>query len=211
MDLFNLREEFLKKTLDEKDIHKNPVNQFEAWFLEALNASVKEPNAMTLSTSWADGRISSRVVLLKQVTQEGLVFFTNYNSNKAMQLMQNPYCAVNFMWHELERQVRIEGLAEYVSPQDSDLYFEHRPVNSKLGAWASPQSGVIPNRQYLVDLMEKYGKRYKNKHIERPPNWGGYIVKPSLFEFWQGRENRLHDRIRYKREKNKWIIERLAP
>ncbi len=211
MDLFNLREEFLKKTLDEKDIHKNPINQFEAWFIEALNASVKEPNAMTLSTSWADGRISSRVVLLKQVTQEGLVFFTNYNSNKAMQLMQNPYCAINFMWHELERQVRIEGFAEFVSPQDSDLYFEHRPVNSKLGAWASPQSGVIPNRQYLVDLMEKFRKRYKNKHIERPPNWGGYIVKPSLFEFWQGRENRLHDRIRYKREKNKWIIERLAP
>lgn len=211
MDMFNLRREFEKKTLAEKDINPHPIKQFELWFTEALESKVLEPNAMTLSSCWADGRISSRVVLLKQVNEYGFVFFTNYNSNKAMQLMQNPFCALNFMWHEQERQIRIEGVAEYVSPEQSDIYFEHRPSESKLGAWASPQSVVIPDRIYLENQILKFKKKFKNGDIPRPANWGGFLIKPLLIEFWQGRENRLHDRIQYKLEGEKWIIDRLAP
>lgn len=209
--MFNLRREFEKKTLDEKDINPHPMKQFELWFTEALESDVLEPNAMILSSCWADGRISSRVVLLKQVNEYGFVFFTNYNSNKAMQLMQNPFCALNFMWHEQERQIRIEGVAEYISPEQSDVYFEHRPADSKLGAWASPQSVVIPDRKYLENQILKFKKKFKNGEIPRPANWGGFLVKPLLIEFWQGRENRLHDRIQYKLEGEKWIIERLGP
>ncbi|MFR9165271.1 MAG: pyridoxamine 5'-phosphate oxidase [Dysgonomonas sp.] len=185
--LYKLRREFLLQTLDEKDVDPDPVVQFEIWFEEALKSEALEPNAMTLSTATPDGKPSSRIVLLKEIKPEGFVFFTNYNSGKGKQIERNPYCALNFVWHELERQVRVEGTVERISPQDSDNYFEYRPEKSKLGAWASPQSSVIPGRKYLEELMLKSELNFKNKNISRPPDWGGYIVKPQMIEFWQGR------------------------
>lgn len=211
MDIFSLRREFTQRELDENEVYEDPIIQFEQWFNEALQSNALEPNAMVLSTSTLDGRPSSRVVLLKQIKTEGFVFFTNYESNKGIQLKKNPYCALNFTWHELERQVRIEGIAKKISPEESDSYFEVRPLKSKLGAWASPQSQVIKNREYLNNIMEDFEKQFSDKKITRPYNWGGYLVETVLIEFWQGRENRLHDRIRYIKENNLWIIERLAP
>lgn len=210
-DLFDIRRDFTLKTLDESDILSNPVKMFEQWFNEAIISKALEPNAMNLATVSPDGRPSSRIVLLKQIKSEGFVFFTNYDSKKAQQLATNKYCALNFVWHELERQVRIEGTVEKISDTDSDSYFEVRPTKSKLGAWASPQSKVIPNRTYLEKLMLDFELKFAGKDISRPKDWGGYIVKPYLFEFWQGRSNRLHDRIQYLLQNNNWLIERLAP
>lgn len=209
-DLFNIRRDFSFKTLDEKDIIADPIKMFESWFEEALHSEVMEPNAMNLATS-NDNKVSSRIVLLKQIKPEGFVFFTNYDSKKAQQIRNNKYCALNFVWHELERQVRIEGIVEKVSSEESDSYFEMRPVKSKLGAWASPQSQPIPNREYLENLVTEFHSKFAHQTITRPVNWGGYIVKPFLFEFWQGRKSRLHDRIQYSLIDNKWQIERLAP
>lgn len=210
-DLFNIRRDFSLKTLDEADAVADPMQMFELWFQEALAAEALEPNAMSLATATPDGKPSSRIVLLKQIKPDGFVFFTNYESLKAEQLKVNNYCALNFAWHELERQVRIEGRAEIISSQESDIYFEVRPAKSKLGAWASPQSKVIPNREYLEHLIFDFETRFAGKEITRPDNWGGYIVKPHLIEFWQGRKNRLHDRIRYRMMNDGWKIERLAP
>ncbi len=211
-DLFNTRRDFCLKTLSESDVNPNPINLFEVWFKEAVAAEALEPNAMNLATSTPEGRPSSRIVLLKQIKEEGFVFFTNYNSRKGEQMALNKHCALNFVWHELERQVRVEGIVEKISSKDSDSYFEVRPEKSKLGAWASPQSKVIPNREFLEKLMLDFENLYKNKEIPRPENWGGYIVKPYLIEFWQGRKNRLHDRLQYTlRENKEWKIERLAP
>lgn len=211
MDVFNIRREFTQKGLDEKDVCENPIEQFETWFIEALNSEAIEPNAMILSTSTTEGKPSSRVVLLKQFTDKGFSFFTNYESHKGKDLFINPYCALNFVWHELERQVRIEGIAERLPETESDKYFEIRPEKSKLGAWASPQSKVIPNRQYIEEQEVKFNNEFIGQTIKRPDNWGGYIVKPLLIEFWQGRRNRLHDRIQYRLGEKEWIIERLAP
>lgn len=212
-DLHNIRRDFTLKTLDESDILPSPVIMFEKWFNEAISVKALEPNAMTLSTATSEGKPSSRVVLLKEIKPEGFVFFTNYQSRKGRQLAQNKYCALNFVWHELERQVRIEGIAEKISPEESDKYFEVRPIKSKLGAWASPQSKPIPGREYLEKFMDDFEKKLTGKNIPRPDNWGGYIVKPILVEFWQGRSNRLHDRIQYTLSDDdyEWIIERLAP
>lgn len=210
-DLFNIRRDFSLKTLDEKDILANPMEMFERWFSEALSSEVLEPNAMNLATATADGRPSSRIVLLKQIKPDGFVFFTNYESRKAKQIDENQFCALDFAWHELERQVRVEGIAEKISKSDSDSYFEVRPLKSKLGAWASPQSQVIPSREYLERLIVDFEERFHQKEIKRPENWGGYIVKPYLIEFWQGRESRLHDRIQYIFENNEWRSVRLAP
>jgi len=211
MDLYNIRRDFSLKTLNESDIISNPVQMFVNWFNEAMEAKVMEANAMTLSTATLDGKPSSRIVLLKQIKAEGFVFFTNYESRKALQLEKNKFCALNFLWHELERQVRIEGVAKKIPEQESDFYFEVRPFKSKLGAWASPQSKPIPNREYLENLIRGFEKKYNGKEIRRPSNWGGYIVNPLLIEFWQGRPNRLHDRIQYTIINNEWKIERLAP
>lgn len=211
MNLFDLRRDFTLKTLDEKDISPNPMSMFELWFNEAIAAETLEPNAMNLATATPDGKPSSRIVLLKQIKPDGFVFFTNYDSKKGKQIKLNKYCALNFVWHELERQVRIEGIAEKISGKDSDTYFDVRPAKSKLGAWASPQSKVIPSRSYLEKLMSNYESQFSTEEIKRPENWGGYIVKPNLIEFWQGRSNRLHDRIQYTQENNDWKIERLAP
>jgi len=210
-DLFNLRRDFTLKTLDENEVLPHPVQMFEQWFNEAVSSQALEPNAMNLATADKEGRPSSRIVLLKQIRLEGFVFFTNYESRKAQQINNDKYCALNFVWHELERQVRIEGIIEKISEKESDLYFEMRPVKSKLGAWASPQSQIISDRSYLEKLMIDFENEFAGKEIKRPDNWGGYIVKPHLIEFWQGRASRLHDRIQYTLTDNNWKIERLAP
>ena len=211
LDIHDLRRDFTLKTLDEKQLPDNPLEAFEQWFKEAVEAQVYEPSAMNLATVDASGRPSSRVVLLKELKQGGFVFFSNYDSRKGKQLTGNPHCALNFVWHELERQVRIEGFAEKLSPEDSDNYFEVRPPKSKLGAWTSPQSEVIPGREYLEKLYADFEKQFAGKSVPRPENWGGYLVRPSLIEFWQGRSNRLHDRIQFRLENEMWTKERLAP
>lgn len=210
-DLFDMRRDFTLKALDENDAHADPLKMFEQWLNEAIQAEALEPNAMSLATVNGEGRPSSRIVLLKQVKTEGFVFFTNYDSRKGFDIKENNYCALNFVWHELERQVRVEGVVERLSAIESDQYFEMRPAKSKLGAWASPQSKVIPNRAYLEQLVIDFNAEFLNKEIPRPENWGGYIVRPGLIEFWQGRSSRLHDRIQYRLSGDKWIRERLAP
>jgi len=210
-DLFNLRRDFTLKTLNEEDVHPNPVSQFEIWFDEALKSESIEPNAMSLSTATRDGRPSSRIVLLKQIRQDGFVFFTNYESRKGIQLDENPYCALNFVWHELERQIRIEGVVSKLSSVESDAYFELRPEKSKFGAWASPQSRIIERREFLESLLVDVERKFGVEKVTRPDNWGGYLVEPFLIEFWQGRANRLHDRMQYRLDNGNWIIERLAP
>lgn len=210
-DLFNIRRDFTLKTLDESDVLSDPMDMFEQWLNEAIIAKALEPNAMNLATATPDGKPSSRIILLKQIKPQGFVFFTNYDSKKAYQITLNKYCALTFVWNELERQVRIEGIVEKTSDAESDSYFEVRPAKSKLGAWASPQSRAIPDRKYLEGLIKEYESKFRDKNIVRPQNWGGYIVKPYLIEFWQGRSNRLHDRIQYVLEDGVWEVERLAP
>jgi len=210
-NIASIRKEYTLKQLDQKDVKRNPFDQFKLWFDDAINAEVNEPNAMMLATSTSDGKPSARMVLLKGIDNEGLTFFTNYNSRKASQLNDNPYVAVVFFWPELERQIRIEGMVGKVSDKESDDYFNSRPEGSRIGAWTSPQSQVIPNREFLELLKTEIEKRFKGEKIPRPEQWGGFRVIPSLFEFWQGRPNRLHDRIQYSKTDNNWIIERLAP
>ncbi len=211
MDLFNIRRDFTLKTLDEKEALTDPIEMFKTWFNEVIASKVMEPNAMNLATATPEGKPSSRIVLLKQIKPEGFVFFTNYGSKKGNQIAKNSYCALSFVWHELERQVRIEGTIKKITEQESDSYFEIRPPKSKLGAWASPQSQTISDRNYLEELMTDFEKEFSDKEISRPENWGGYIVTPFLIEFWQGRSNRLHDRIQYTLDNGRWIIARLAP
>ena len=208
--LVGLRKDYSLKTLDEKDVDRDPLKQFGVWMVEAIHAQVPEPTAMTLSTVNAAGRPSGRIVLLKGVDPRGFVFFTNYSSRKGRDLAENPVAALTFMWKELERQVRIEGKVEKVSAAESDAYFETRPLGSRIGAWASPQSDVIEAREWL----EKRWTQFADQHGEappRPPHWGGYRVMPDYLEFWQGRSSRLHDRIAYKRAGNDWARTRLAP
>lgn len=211
LDIHDLRRDFTLKTLDEKQLPGNPLEAFEQWFKEAVEAQVYEPSAMNLATVDALGRPSLRVVLLKELKEEGFVFFSNYDSRKGKHLEGNSSCALNFVWHELERQVRIEGFAEKLSPEDSDSYFEVRPPRSKLGAWTSPQSEVIPDRSFLEKLYHDFEVQFAGRSVPRPDNWGGYLVRPSLIEFWQGRSNRLHDRIQFRLENGIWRKERLAP
>jgi len=211
VDIAKLRREYSLKSLNESEVSSDPIAQFEFWLNEAIDSQLPEPNAMTLATSTFEGKPSARVVLLKQFNAEGFSFFTNYDSRKGKNLLQNPYATLVFFWPELERQVRIEGKVAKTSDSESDKYFRTRPEKSKIGAWASPQSNVIPSRRYLENLMSDFDEEFHNKSIARPKNWGGYILKPTLFEFWQGRPNRLHDRIQYSFINEKWVIERLAP
>jgi pyridoxamine 5'-phosphate oxidase len=207
----SLRHDFAKETLDEKDVNKNPILQFGKWFKEAVDAKVNEPNAMTIATATTDGKPSARIVLLRNFDKNGFIFYTNYTSRKGTEIMANPNCAILFFWPELERQVRIEGILQKQTAKESDSYFQSRPHASKLGAWTSAQSKIIPNRKVLDAEYKKISKKYPDENIPRPPHWGGYVLKPISIEFWQGRHSRLHDRILYTFEKNNWKIERLAP
>jgi len=208
----DIRRDYSQEILSEDSIAKNPIDQFEQWWNEAVHAKIDEVNAMTLATASADGFPSARIVLLKDFGAAGFSFYTNYASYKGKQLEENPKACLVFFWKELERQVRITGLVEKLSPAESDLYFNSRPEGSRIGATASPQSQVIENRSWLDEKFNEMVKLLEGTNIQRPQNWGGYIVKPVIIEFWQGRPSRLHDRIQYSIQNDgSWKIERLAP
>lgn len=210
--LNKLRKDYSMMALDEKDVHKNPIVQFEKWMVDAANAEVNEPNAMVLSTVDSKNHPHSRVVLLRNVGAHGFSFYTNYNSDKGEDMAKNPAVSLNFFWVDLERQVRIEGIVEKLTILESVEYYKSRPIESQISAWASPQSRVIESREALDKLWSEVELTWKNKvEIEKPSFWGGYIVKPTMIEFWQGRPGRLHDRIRYRLDQGQWIVERLAP
>lgn len=211
-DIAAIREDYSKGTLTEGDVSNDPFKQFEQWFTQALSAEVLEPNAFVLSTINIDGFPSSRVVLLKDMKSEGFSFFTNYSSQKGLDVAKSPKVSALFFWPELQRQVRIEGIVELLPADDSDEYFASRPKGSRIGAWSSPQSQVIPNREYLEERVADMEQKYAaTNDVPRPEFWGGYLIKPLKFEFWQGRSSRLHDRITYEFESAVWNIKRLAP
>lgn len=209
--LADLRREYSQAELDEKTVDPDPIRQFLAWFEQAGQAGEVEPNAMTLATASADGRPSARIVLLKGCDDRGFTFFTNYDSRKGRELLVNPYAALVFWWPSLERQVRVEGRLGRVAESESETYFQSRPTGSKLGAWASEQGDVVPDRAWLETRLHELETQYADAPIPRPPHWGGYRLSPETLEFWQGRPNRLHDRIRYRRQGPAWVRERLAP
>jgi pyridoxamine 5'-phosphate oxidase len=206
-----LREEYTRTGLAEADVALDPVVQFRTWFRDALAADLHEPNAMILATATADGKPSARTVLVKGYDERGFVFYTNFEGRKARELETNPQCALLFYWGELERQVRIEGRASRVSGEESDAYFMSRPRGSRLGAWASEQSRPVQGRSVLEERVRALEAEYEGREIPRPPFWGGYRVEPHTIEFWQGRENRLHDRLVYLRNEGGWKIVRLQP
>lgn len=206
----DLRKSYERDELDEQAAADLPLAQFRRWLDEALAAKIPEPNAMTVATVDADGRPSTRIVLIKGVDERGLVWYTNYASRKGREIAGRPFAALQFHWVELERVVRIEGAVEKVSDEESDAYYASRPLDSRIGAWASPQSEVISSRAVLVANAAKYGAQFL-LHPPRPPHWGGYRLLPDRWEFWQGRKSRLHDRIRYRLDGGQWIKERLAP
>lgn len=222
-EIADIRKDYKLASLEEADVAANPIDQFTRWWNEAVASQIDEVNAMTLATANAAGVPAARIVLLKGYNPNGFIFFTNYESDKGKNLAQNPHAALVFFWKELERQIRIEGTVEKVSAEESDRYFNSRPASSRIGAWASPQSAVIENRMVIEQNVERYSSIFANDSIERPDHWGGYIVKPTSIEFWQGRSSRLHDRIRYVVENSaynaatdtrtdlNWKIERLAP
>jgi pyridoxamine 5'-phosphate oxidase len=208
--LADLRKSYERAELSEDASHADPLLQFDQWIKEALNAQLPEPNAMTVATVGSDLRPSTRVVLINGYDARGIVWFTNYESRKGRELAGNPYAALQFHWVELERVVRIEGVVEKVSEEESDAYFHSRPLDSRIGAWASPQSQVIPSRNVLLANAARYSAQFLLRP-PRPPHWGGYRLKPDQWEFWQGRKSRLHDRLRYRQEAGAWVRERLAP
>lgn len=214
MDIDNIaaiRREYSLKELDVKGVLPDPIDQFKVWLDEALSSEALEPTAMTLSTSDRNGKISSRTVLLKGVGKRGFVFFTNYLSRKGRELLENPNAALNFFWPELERQVCIRGVVKKVSIRKSDEYFRSRPFDSRIGAWASMQSSKLKSREELERRVAEYSKKFGRGDVPRPPHWGGYVLRPTEVEFWQGRRNRLHDRICYIRSEDGWDIVRLSP
>ena len=211
-NLHDFRKDYMQDTLSISEVNKNPIIQFEKWMQEAISSEVvAEPNAMTLVTSTLDGRPSARVVLLKSFNEEGFVFYTNYKSRKAIELIENPHSSIVFDWHMMERQVRIEGIAKKVSEEESDKYFYSRPRESQIGAWVSPQSTFIDGRQELEARQAKIESEFNNKPITRPPHWGGFVLQPYTIEFWQGRQSRLHDRLIYIKTGDEWMLRRLAP
>jgi pyridoxamine 5'-phosphate oxidase len=209
-DIAHLRKSYERDELDEQASAADPLHQFQAWFDQAIKAQLPEPNAMTLATVGADGRPSTRIVLVKGCDARGLVWYTNYDSRKGRELAQHPWAALQFHWVELERVVRIEGRVEKVAEAESDAYYLSRPLDSRLGAWASPQSQVIASRAVLVTAAAKAAATHL-LHPPRPPHWGGYRLQPMGWEFWQGRKSRLHDRLRYRLAEGAWLRERLAP
>jgi pyridoxamine 5'-phosphate oxidase len=207
----DIRRDYSLHSLNESDVASSPIQQFTKWWNDALASEILEVNAMTLATSTKSGKPSARIVLLKGFDEKGFVFFTNYESNKGKALAENPNAALIFFWKEIERQIRIEGITEKISASESDAYFFSRPEGSRIGAWASPQSKIIKNRNILEENLQRFSNEFKNS-IPRPPHWGGYRVMPELIEFWQGRSNRLHDRIQYtKTGSGSWKVDRLAP
>ena len=207
----SLRQDYRSAQLNETDVAKDPIKQFEKWFTEALSAQLYEPNVMTLATADQSGKPNARIVLLKGVDEKGFSFYTNYLSQKGKEMKKNPQACLVFFWAELERQVRIEGRIEKLDKEASEKYFHSRPVGSQIGAIVSPQSQIIPNRAVLEAKVEELTATYHDKTIPKPAHWGGYIVKPTAVEFWQGRTSRLHDRIKYHLVNGKWQTNRLAP
>lgn len=208
----DIRRDYKLRSLEETDMAVNPFDQFTRWWDEAVQSDIDEVNAMVLATATTEGVPSARIVLLKGYTEKGFIFFTNYNSHKGKELQNNPHTALVFFWKELERQVRIEGIAEKTSAEESDRYFQSRPAESRIGAWASPQSEIVPDREVIEKNFMGFQNQFRTEEIPRPPHWGGYMVRPTLFEFWQGRSNRLHDRMQYTPASGAhWKIERLAP
>jgi len=210
--LSDLRKNYTKSALDIENADANPIAQFNQWFKEALMSEVAEPNAMTLSTVNESGRPTSRIVLLKGIEEDRFIFFTNYQSGKGKELETNPACALNFFWPDLERQIRIEGVSERLEESVSTDYFQSRPRGSQIGAWASPQSSIIKDREILDKRVIEIEKRFEGQSdLPKPKQWGGYAVEPFQIEFWQGRSNRLHDRLLYSLDNGRWKISRLAP
>ncbi len=209
--LRDIRTNYQKFELTEESVNTNPILQLTAWLNDAIENQKADPTAMVLSTIDSEGNPESRVVLLKELKAEGLVFFTNFNSKKGQQITANQHVSVVFFWPELERQVRIKGKAEKISEEDSISYFLSRPLESQLGAWASPQSQIIGSRDIIDDNFTHFRQYFETHEIKKPPHWGGFLIRPEYFEFWQGRSNRLHDRIEYVHTGNQWSIHRLAP
>lgn len=212
MKLADLREDYHAPPFNKKNVHKNPLEQFKIWFQDILQIELPLPNAMTLATTTVLGKPSARIVLLKGVTEKGFIFYTNYNSKKGKEIAQNPYAALLFYWPPLHRQIRIEGKITKTDVAFSETYFQSRPKDSQISATASPQSNIINDNSSLKIEIEKIQKKFKDQdQLPLPENWGGYLLVPILFEFWQGQPNRLHDRIQYTLQNNEWKIDRLAP
>jgi pyridoxamine 5'-phosphate oxidase len=211
MDVGGLRFEYTVGTLAEDRVDPDPIRQFEAWLAEAVAAGMPEPSAMTLATATPDGAVSARIVLLRGLDRRGFTLYTNYDSRKGRDLAANPRAALVFHWVPMQRQVRVEGAVERVSPEESAAYFRTRPRGSRIGAWASPQSEVIPSREDLEREWARVDADHPGDDVPLPPFWGGFRVVPEVVEFWQGRPSRLHDRLRYRRSGDVWVLERLAP
>ena len=209
--LFDFREEYKTGELNESGMKANPIEQFQLWLQAAIDSKIPEPNAMTIATCTANGKPSARVVLLKEINKNGFVFFTNYLSRKGRELLENPFAALVFDWHSIERQVRVEGRVERLPVHDSDTYFNERPREAQIGAWSSPQSKILNNREELEQRQVSFEEKFNNRKIFRPSNWGGFILLPATIEFWQGRPGRLHDRLVYLRTEEGWTLHRLAP
>jgi pyridoxamine 5'-phosphate oxidase len=211
MDIASMRKDYKMKSLDESDVLPDGIEQFKQWFQEAIEVEVPEPNSMTLATASAEGDPSARIVLLKGLTDEGFIFFTNYESRKGEELAQNPKAALVFFWQELERQVRIEGRVKKVSREENEKYFYTRPFQSQVSAYVSPQSKVIEGKRGLEEIRDVSATKFEGGKVPYPEQWGGYCVVPEKIEFWQGRESRFHDRLRYTKTGEGWNCERLAP
>jgi len=210
-EIHNIRTEYIKAELHEEQVKKDAIEQFSIWFDEALNSKVMEPNAMTLATASADGQADARTVLLKDIDEKGFVFFTNYNSKKGQEIAENNKVALLFFWPELERQIRVLGTVERIPREESEIYFHSRPIGSQLGAWASAQSTKIKDRNVIEENLLHLKEKYNNIEVPLPDYWGGYLIIPHQIEFWQGRANRLHDRVVYEKTDSSWDIYRVAP